>query len=371
MKVLIDFTQIPIKKVGVGVYAKETFTRLLKNINENDVFYLLLQDDEFMFEDLYSSNCIPIRVKNKWFRKLPFRFLLEQFYIPKLVRKYNIDLIHSLHYSFPLIKMKCKRVITIHDLTFFIYPKLHTFVKRHFFKWFTRQSCKTNNILICVSESTAKDLDKFIPKSQDIRIVIPLAVSSNYNLNNNVLNQYGINSEYILFIGTLEPRKNIDKLIEAYSRCNNKDKYKLVIVGKKGWYYDSIFEKIKEFGLENQVIFTGFVTENDKWNLLHNATLFVYPSYYEGFGLPILEAMIMGIPVITSNISSMPEVAGNAAVLINPNDIEEISTSIDSVLDDKSMQNRMKELGIMQAKNYTWDNTALLTMNVYQNNSIQ
>lgn len=370
MKVLIDFTQIPIKKVGVGVYAKETFSRLLKNIDKNDVFYLLLQDDEFMFEDLYSSNCVAITVKNKWFRKLPFRFLLEQFYIPTLVKKYKIDLIHSLHYSFPLINMKCKRVITIHDLTFFIYPRLHTFVKRHFFKWFIKQSCKTNNILICVSESTAKDLDKFIPKAKDIRMVIPLAVSTNYNINNNVLNQFGVNSEYILFIGTLEPRKNIDKLIEAYYRCKNKDKYKLVIVGKKGWYYDSIFKRIKEFGLENQVIFTGFVTENEKWNLLYNATLFVYPSYYEGFGLPILEAMIMGIPVITSNVSSMPEVAGKAAILINPNDVEEISLAIDTVLNDKNRQNHMKDLGIKQANNFTWDNTAKLTMDVYKNNII-
>lgn len=370
MKILIDFTQIPILKVGVGVYAKESFSILFESIPSDTTYYLLLQDDEHMFDKFFSPNCIPLKINNRFFRKFPLRFIMEQLYIPYLIKKYKIDIIHSLHYSFPLLTSNCKKVITIHDLTFFIYPKLHTFIKRYYFKWFIKLACKSkNNTLICVSQSTANDLKKFITDIKSDTFVIPLAVSTTPSSNHNqmeVLEKYSIPSKYILFVGTLEPRKNIDKLIEAYYESSVKEIFKLVIVGKKGWYYESIFDRINDLKIANNVIFTGFVSEAEKWIILKNASLFVYPSLYEGFGLPVLEAMQSGTPTITSNISSMPEVAGDAALLIDPNDVSDISKAIDSVLTNQNNREVMIHSGFKQASLYSWSNTANLTHKIYR-----
>lgn len=367
MNILIDFTQIPIKKVGVGVYALKTFTEMF-NTNNEDQFYAIVQDDDSEL-DFESDNVKTIKVRARIFRSLIARLFLEQLYIPFLSKKYKIDVIHSLHYSYPLLRTRARKVITIHDLTFFIYPHLHQFIKRYYFRWFIKKaSLDRNNNLICVSQSTLEDLNKYIPENKSHNYVVPLACEELKDQTlYTITNDFNIERPYILFIGTLEPRKNIEGLIKAYAQLKERTKYQLVIVGKKGWYYDTIFNLINEKKLVNDIVFTSFVNDHQKYCLLKNSSLFVYPSFYEGFGLPVLEAISMGIPTITSNISSLPEVGGDACLLVDPNDITQLSQSIHRVLTDTDLRKSMILKGYYQANKFSWELTAQKTIEIYRN----
>lgn len=367
MKILVDFSQIPCQKVGVGVYACETFKRILA-MNSEDEFYIVLQNDDKDLEKIFPE-AHKIFVSSCIFRIFIFRFLLEQIYIPYLCLKYKIDIIHSLHYSFPLLCYWVKRIVTIHDLTFFIYPEVHTWVKRYFFRYFIVLACRISDVIICVSESTRNDLSKYINNVKAEVYVVPLAVSTlgiSEGDVKSVRSKYGIVSDYILFIGTLEPRKNICNLLKSFGTNDNlSSNYQLVLVGKKGWYYQSIFDMIHQLNIEKSVILTGFVTEKEKFSLLSAASVFVYPSIYEGFGLPVLEAIGYGIPTVTSNVSSLPEVAGDAAILVNPNKVEDLSSAIETILTNDSLQIEMKLRSVEQANKYSWENTAKQTIKIY------
>ena len=370
MNILIDFTQIPKQKVGVGVYALETFKRLFKNSSGHNYFCLVQNDDEELITIFGSYNIL--KVKSTLCRNFLCRFILEQSYIPYLCKKYDIDIIHSLHYSFPIcVPKKTKRVVTIHDLTFFIYPKLHVFVKRYYFRFFIKLACRNVNSVICVSNSTKEDLFKYVKHINAAVEVIPLAATiPQINFEDICItkSKFRIKDKYILFIGTLEPRKNIVTLIKAYAKSNKvNSQYQLVIVGKKGWYYQEIFDLLNLLQLNDKVVLTGFVSSTEKFALLSSASLFVYPSIYEGFGLPVLESLGLGIPTITSNISSLPEVAGEAAILIDPTSVEILCHAINTCLFDGETIEFLKRESIKQFGKFSWEETAKKTIQVYTN----
>jgi len=168
----------------------------------------------------------------------------------------------------------------------------------------------------------------------------------------------------LLFVGTLEPRKNVANLIEAYGRLEDglRDKHPLVIVGKKGWFYGEIFRKVRELSLEERVRFLGYLPEEELPAIYNGAGVFLYPSWYEGFGLPVLEAMACGVPVITSDTSSLPEVAGEETILVKPGDVEELKNGIELILTDREKARRVREKGIKRAGEFTWRQTAELTL---------
>ena len=369
MNILIDLTQIPKQKVGVGIYAIETFKRL-PNTNGYKYFFLI-QDDDEDFAELFRYKNV-IKVKSKICRNFFVRFFFEQFFIPHICNKYRINILHSLHYSFPLFTSKqLKKVVTIHDLTFFIYPHLHTIVKRFYFRFFTRLACKYADSIICVSNSTKNDLFRYVKQINAQINVIPLAANLPVVEQEMVLDvkeKFGVQDKYLLFIGTLEPRKNISNLIKAYANdCRVNSEYQLVIVGKKGWYYREIFDLLNQLKLENKVILTGFVSPAEKFALLSSCALFVYPSIYEGFGLPVLEALGYGLPVITSNVSSLPEVVGKAAILINPSCVDELTRAIELCLFDREVIDTLKNTAVKQFEKFSWEKTAFKTENVYSN----
>lgn len=283
----------------------------------------------------------------------------------------KVDVIHSLHYSFPLLRFKIKQIVTIHDLTFFLYPDVHTLLKRYYFKFFIFIATKLVDEIICVSQSTADDLMKFFPKIKSNIKVIHLAVN-NKRINFTkleeefVLNKFSVDSEYILFIGTIEPRKNINNLVKAFNDIQILNpQIKLVIVGKKGWHYESLFYLLEELDLGNKIIFTGFVTENEKFLLISKCKLFVYPSIYEGFGLPVLEAFLYNIPTVSSSISSIPEIAGDAAILINPLSVKDLYLGINSLLNDELLRASLVPKMEAKIKQYTWEMTAKKTNKLY------
>ena len=184
-----------------------------------------------------------------------------------------------------------------------------------------------------------------------------------------VKEKYNLPDKYILYMGTLEPRKNIERLVQAFALLHQQpelQQYQLVLAGKKGWQYDSIFAQISQFGLKQDVICTGYVDEVDKAAIYQQADLFVFPSLYEGFGMPVLEAMAAGVPVVTSNVSSLPEVAGDAALLADPLDVQALADNMQRLLLDDDLQQSCIAKGYMQCKHFTWEQSADILVKLYQ-----
>jgi len=314
-----------------------------------------------------------LKVKSIFFRFIVLRIFLEQFFVPFILLYKSIDLIHSLHYSTPIFTFRTKRVVTIHDMTFFKFPKLHKRLKTIYFRLFIHMLPRVADKIISISESTYNDFVSLTGANSDNVTVIhsgvpdlntQLFTDENYI---SLKRKFGIDGEYLLFIGTIEPRKNLHKLILAFDKfIQQKSGYQLVIAGPKGWHYKRIFKAVEELGLEGKIIFTGYISEEEKAILLKRAKIFVYPSIYEGFGLPVLEALSMGAATITSNISSMPEIAGDAAVLINPESLDEINSALNMLVEDQHMYQEIKRKAVSQAANFTWEKTAEKTIELYK-----
>ena len=178
---------------------------------------------------------------------------------------------------------------------------------------------------------------------------------------------YGLPENFILYLGTIEPRKNLPLLIKSYKRLvDSGTKHKLVLVGKYGWMYKEVLNLVDELNLTNWVYFTGYIPQEDLPLVYNLATLFVYPTIYEGFGLPVLEAMACGVPVITSQISSLPEIVGDAGVLIPVSDAGALYDAMDRLLQNKSLRDELIKAGLTRAKTFSWERTAQLTCKIYQ-----
>jgi len=278
----------------------------------------------------------------------------------------NIDIYHAVCFqAMPdKIPKNIKTILTIHDLTYFLDKKFHL-DKTNYYISKTKKAIKNANYIISDSLSTKKDIIKYFPNHAEIS-VIPLGIEENFfqilDKKNNIKSKYTNSKEYLLSVATIEPRKNLKKLIESYSNLpiNIQDKYKLLLVGKKGW------EDLLNINNKN-VITTGFVSDSDLLNIYSSAKIFLYPSLYEGFGLPPLEAMAQKIPVITSNISSLPEVVNNAAIKINPSNVDEIRNSIIKLLSDKILYKHYQQAGFKNAKLFSWDKTTQNTLKIYNN----
>ncbi len=370
MRILIDLIQIPLQKVGVGIYAFNLISQLYRIDIENE-YFIVIQDDDNCLDFIQNERFKIVKVKSKFFRNNFLKVILEQVYLPFLTIKYKIDAIHSLHHSFPIIA-NAKKIVVVHDVTFYKCPQYHRPSSVIFFGGFDFLTSLFADKIITDSKSSLNDFLQVFPyaKKKTCAIYLGKSDSFNHNLTQEKIEEtrkkYNINKDYLLFIGTLEPRKNIKGLILAFSKLAQKDEcYDLVVVGKKGWYYNEVLELPKKLGLTDRIIFTGFIDEEDKPYLISGAKVFIYPSMYEGFGIPVLEALACGVPTITSNISSLPELGGNAALLIDPTNIEELYLSIKRLLNDNTLYHRLRERSVEQAKKFSWEKTARETLDVY------
>lgn len=273
--------------------------------------------------------------------------------------------------------VKGKTIAVVHDMAYKAYPETVREKTRKWLNWNLPHSLKRADKIITDSEFSKREVIKYHHISEHKIVVMPLGVDfkryhNRYSLDcvENIKQKYNIDSQYFLYLGTLEPRKNIENIIIAYSKCINKNKQilfpKLVIAGRKGWMFESIFQKVTELKLEKKVIFTGYVEDNDTAILMQGAEIFIFPSIYEGFGLPPLEAMACGTPVITSNVSSLPEVVGNAAITVNPFSTNEISDAIEYISLNENIKKELSEKGLQQAQKFTWENSANILLSVYK-----
>jgi glycosyltransferase involved in cell wall biosynthesis len=283
--------------------------------------------------------------------------------------KEGIDLIHSLAFVQPLFS-SCPGVVTIYDLSFLLFPEGFNPWKRLYLRYMTPYSARRSRRVIALSQSTKNDLSRLFRVPEAKIEVIPCGVDPRFRpLNGNLISQFRqrrrLPERMILFVGTIERRKNVSLLLEAYAQINKDVPHALVLAGARGWGADGILAQAEKLDLAD-VIFAGYV-EQEELPLWYNAAdLLAYPSLYEGFGLPPLEAMASGTPVLTSNTSSLPEVVGDAGILIDPQSADEIARAMLKVLRDKGLQEEMRKRGLERAKRFAWQGVVEETLKVYE-----
>ena len=290
--------------------------------------------------------------------------------LPIYSRMDRLDLFHYTDHALSMFQSTQQVIITVHDIAYIRFPDLMNKSRQIYKRSILRESIKRARVIVADSYSTQRDIVEFFEISKEKIRVVHLGVESRFHPISNV-EEYRLKnklpSKMILNVGTLEPRKNLNTLISAFKKLKEKglEDCKLVIAGDKGWLYKQIFKKIEDNDLENEVLFLGIIRDEDMPMLYNCAEMFIYPSLYEGFGLPPLEAMACGIPIITSNTSSLPEVVGNAGIMVDPVDVNSLSEAMYNVLGDKELRRQMSKDGLKRAKLFSWDETAKKIIGIY------
>jgi len=297
------------------------------------------------------------------------RVLWEQLVQPWALHRIGAHLVHGPAFVGPLLT-PCPVVITIHDLSFIRFPTLFRPANRLYLTMLTRLSARRARRLIAVSAHTAAETTRLLGISPERIDVVYHGVDPAFRpLPAGEVAAFRQRRElperFVLFVGTLEPRKNLVRLVEAFARIRN-GRVGLVLAGGKGWLYDELFARVEALGLSKEVIFPGYVM-NDELPLWYNAaTIMAYPSLYEGFGMPVLEAQACGTPVLASNVSSLPEAAGDAASMADPYDVEALAAELNRLLTDKLLRHELRKRGLAHASQFTWPLMALETAGVYR-----
>lgn len=298
--------------------------------------------------------------------------------MPRLWRNADkIDLFFTpSHYAPPI--MKIPLVMSVMDLGYLRFRSQFTKYDFYQLKYWGQWTMRKAKKILAISESTKADLGETYPWTKGKVVVTLLSydrLQFKYPVSNKeierVKQKYGIAGDYVLYLGTLKPSKNIEGVVEAFHLLITHHPLlatKLVVAGKKGWLYDTILKKIDELKLQNRVIFTDFFPEEEKAPLMAGAKVFVSPSFWEGFGIPALESMAVGTPVIVSNVASYPEVVGKAGILVNPYDVESITEGINEVVSaSPAAYDKMIRTGLEQAAKFSWEETARKTLDVLTN----
>lgn len=316
----------------------------------------------FMNEPRYQAGAgVQVRLSCLPTRHPAARILWEQAVQPWAARREGVDLLHGPAFVGPLLSGR-PFVVTIHDLSFLRYPHNFRAGNRRYLQVFTRLSVQRARRVIAVSESTKRDVVHYYGIPPDRVDVIYHGVDAQFQpLPAADVAAFragqGLPERFLLFVGTLEPRKNVAHLLQAYARLPG-PRPPLVLVGGKGWLYDEIFARVETLGLAGEVRFAGYVPAGDLPWWYNAAELFVYPSLYEGFGLPVLEAMACGVPVVCSDVSSLPEVAGDAALLVDPLDTNDLAEAMTCALEEADLRQGMIAKGLAQAARFSWERAA-------------
>ncbi len=351
------------RSAGINGYIYNLLVHLARNEDENR-YTVYLGERRFP-----AAPPLDIRLSRLPTVKPPVRILWEQIVQPVALRRDGVDLLHALAFVAPLCS-PCPSVITIYDLSFLRLPEGFKRLNHLYLSYFTRRSARQARRIIAISESTKRDVVRLLGVPGDRVDVVYCGVDARFRPLDEAQvaafrRRRGLPERMILFLGTLEPRKNVGRLIEAYARMGD-ERIGLVIAGAKGWLYEEIFAQVEALGLSNRVLFPGYVPEEEKVLWYNAAELFVFPSLYEGFGLPPLEAMACGTPVITSNVSSLPEVVGAAGLTVDPQDVQALAAAMRRVLGDAELRRAMSEQGQQRARRFSWGRTARETVEVYR-----
>ncbi|MEH2049709.1 glycosyltransferase family 4 protein [Nostoc sp.] len=382
LKVVVDATPVDSKPSGVGFYVANLICALdVLQKEENFQLGVVYQpglknwlrgDFSFpeSFKDYSQQYVLPLPVRiSDLLLALAFKPSLSYF------EKYfgSPDILHGTNYSVYPCQNSFK-VMNIYDLTFIRYPQyINSVVKTYTEK--VRRCLQWTDLVLTISESSKKDIIEYLEVDPKKVYVTPLAsryypnyLSEEVAQNLEKQTNYDFSKPYLLFVSTIEPRKNINTIITAFDFLKEKYKieHQLILIGKKGWNYEPIFAAIENSPWANQIHHLNYLSNELVALFYSKADVFVYPSHYEGFGLPVLEAMTLGAPVVTSNTSSIPEVSGDAAILINPNDPIQLAEAILKVISDSQLRQELINKGKARAKLFSWERTAKETLNAYR-----
>lgn len=361
---------------GIEYYLLNLINALTKMDSQNE-YYLFLNRQPF--KSLEMKNRLDragakIRVSDWPSRSSFSRLIWDYAVLPRDLKKERIDIFHGSSFSVPLAKT-CPSVVSIHDLAFSYFPEGYPKASLYYFRILLPLVVKQANMIITDSESSRRDIvDMFAVPTTKVAVVYH-GIGSDFRIVDDpdrlerVQRKYRITREFMLNVsGLITPRKNLITLFESYAKLRRKHimNHQLVVVGKPGWLYSKIFETVARLGLQEDVVFTGPVPYDDLIALYNAAKLLVFPSWYEGFGYPVLESMACGTPVVASNVSSLPEIVGAAGLLVNPADKDELADSINRVLEDDILKNRLIKRGLLRAKSFTWEKTARQTLRLYE-----
>jgi glycosyltransferase involved in cell wall biosynthesis len=381
LKLLVDATALRSKPSGIGFYVQNLLNQLEK-LQAEEKFQLLVSYQPSVKNWLRGNLSMPKQLQSySNIRCLPIPVTLSSFLakypnpLLSYFEKYldSPDILHGPdHVVYPC--SKSLKVMTITDLTFIKYPDyVNSIVKTYTER--IKQCLKWTDLIITISESSKQDIIDYLGVKPDKIQVTYLA--SRYN--NQIFTEeqlaqlkaetdYDFSIPYLLFVSTIEPRKNITNLVAAfnYLKTNYKIAHKLVLIGQKGWKYEPIFAEIENSPWREDIYHLDYLSDEKVALFYREADIFVYPSIYEGFGLPVLEAMTLGTPVVTSNTSSLPEVAGNATLMIDPFDVPQIAEAIWQIINNSQLREDLIEKGKQQAQLFSWEKTARDTLKAYQ-----
>lgn len=359
---------------GIGRVVS-TYVLQLQKLDSDNIYYVYTpyQIPSKLIKNQNWQNCYFSKLKSKYSILNNIRNLFFNFFFSLLARKHDLDvLIVTSTNAFPLYmpKKNIKLFSIIYDSVWKLFPETMSIMNRYLLTFTIPKKLRKSYHLIAISQSVADEMQTLFQSTIPVS-TIPLAADTEVfypcNAESGVLKKYGIRKRYILSVCTVEPRKNLHSLLRAFSKIQDRDQYCLVLCGQKGWGKNDYETTIKDLGIEDDVLFTGYVLDEELAPLYSGAEMFIFPSLYEGFGLPILEAMQCGCPVITSNVSSMPEVGGNAALYVNPTNIEELTSTIEQVLVDSGLKDRLSIAGLERAKEFSWRKSSELLIGCINN----
>ena len=369
LRIGIDVTAMPRPRAGAGNYMYRLVEALLR-LDTAHAFVVFAGPSD---RDAWGVPTPPHRVETvAAAARVVTRLVWEQVRLPMAALRLRLDLLHSTHYTSPLA-LRVPSVVTFCDMTFVHRPDLHVRVKRLLFPLLMRASVARARRLIAISESTRRDMLATYALDPVRVVTVPLAAGPQWrplpaDRVRDAASRYGLTpGGYVLYVGVLEPRKNVPRLVEAFARlAAARPGLVLALGGKRGWMADAVDVAIQSAALGDRIRLLGYVPDADLPALVGGASVFVYPSLYEGFGLPVLEAMACGAPVITTNVSSMPEVAGDGALMIAPDDVTALSSAMARVLDDRAFAADLGRRAMAEASRFSWDRCARETVEVYE-----
>jgi len=378
VRIGIDLSLVPGQRVGVGQYAYQ-LARALAGIDRENSYVLYPVFYHIVHPEHRAAELPEARNMRTALRRLPpglvsylWRVGRSERFKERLLGR--VDVVHSTTYCAPRFRSRRRRlVVTIHDLTFVTHPEFHLPANVEHCLVGTRLAIERADALIAVSESTRRDLiERMNAPAERIvvtheaadpglgRVADPARLAA-------VRRRYELPERFVLFVGAMEPRKNLSRLLAAFAALPPalRGEYRLVVAGAQGWLNDSVRARAEKLGLADDVRFVGYVAQEDIAALYSLATVFAYPSLWEGFGLPVLEAMACGTPVLTSDVSSLPEVAGDAALLVCPTDVDAIAGGLTRLLESAPLRADLAARGLCRAAAFSWERCARETLAVY------
>lgn len=343
IRVAFDVSSTRGQKTGIGVYTEQL--RQALNAYAPRIKTLALDDGTGVAQ------------------RTDVRIRREQFILPRLAYSSHADLIHLTGFAAPL-RSRVPVVLTVMDLIGVLFSENFPLASRFYWSRYLPFTLHAARHIVTLSENTKRDVIRLTRVPPERITVIPPGIHARFraldvsSLGETVPRRLQLPGRYFLFVSTLEPRKGIDTVLAAYARIASQVSEQLLIVGKRGWYYQTIFDEVRRLNLEARVQFADYIADEDLPAVYHLATAFVFPSRYEGFGLTPLEAMACGTPVISSNAASLPEVVGDAGILLASNDVEGFARAMREVAENTGIQNELRAKGLERANFFSWERAA-------------